>query len=890
MKIIVCDRCFNIPKLTIINKKEVKCECENCNRQLTLSLGYFDIFRNANENNDLFALPNCSSQNHNSRAVLYCFKCSRYLCNDCLNTHIRGRGHITINQKISHKYFCPKRLHEDNVLNIFCKRCNNYLCRDCRCLHNNDDKYFFEDEENLVNEIKNNIHRCEEIIQKEERNFNNMKRRLEEKINKLTNLFNDYKQRNTNLINFYNLLINNYEQLRDINNYNIRNNLFLNNNFDLRNSIIYNGECLVSDYYRLSEFYRNTNHIKTKKFATYYMTTKFCYGTIKKCVFINENATAYCFEDGEEKHIHFIYKNNKNEMKRIRMFYDNFIKTIFPLKDNNYLYLDENNKLTISSIKIDEKLNSSSIISFQDINFVISDEYNKNNFFAISNSDKSSFFIIKYYMKDSRQDSDEDYQNSNENKDNMFLLFKEIKTFNNILFDDIKRIIDESSFYNNEKNELKAIFGTENINNINIDNLIDSNKRFLNFIRRINENIYNRYRNEINLIQNDYVINSTYIIQLITSINQNHLNQNERNEINHVIDANNFCERIMEKYIPYLVFNSKINNIYNYNNKFLLFMGEKYFLIPYSINEKKFFGLKTLHLIQANDNYNNYEIIQILSNKIILNNSKDKIINIIENRDAYNFFLVNRQFNYYSNVQVYKNKLLFDKVNNNNLWFSLINLNNYSSVDYDKFSQIINFKINNNPPKILANKNLSKFVYLFEDNNQISEIDFSLYENINFREEINNIVEIRLTKENRREVIPTINKYSSFYDKDYSPNNILYEKNYFCTRNNRDEFIIFQFDREYCFYKIYITFPDSYKKARLKKYQIIGYDNQGRLVKTCTFTSDGKNDSDFKYLNVTVDFKAAYLKFELIENFGENYFCIQRIQFYADIIHRVSAN
>ena len=243
MKIIVCDRCFNIPKLIIINKKKVKFECENCDRILTLSLDDFDRFRNANENDDLFALPNCSNRNHNSRAVLYCFKCSKYLCNDCLNSHdesFRGRGHITINQKISHKFFCQKRFHEDNVLNIFCKECNNYLCRDCICAHNNNDKYYFENEENKINKIRDYIHSCEEIIQKEERYFNNMIRRLKEKINILTNLFNDYKQRNTNLINFYNLLINNYEQLKDVNNYNIRNNAFLNNNFDLRNSIIYN--------------------------------------------------------------------------------------------------------------------------------------------------------------------------------------------------------------------------------------------------------------------------------------------------------------------------------------------------------------------------------------------------------------------------------------------------------------------------------------------------------------------------------------------------------------------------------------------------------------------------------------------------------------------------
>ena len=711
-----------------------------------------------------------------------------------------------------------------------------------------------------------------------------MKRRLEEKIKILTNLFNDYKQRNNNLINFYNLLINNYEQLRDVNNYNIRNNVFLNNKFDLRNSIIYNGECLVSDYYRLCEFYRNTNHIKTHEFANYCMSPKLCFATVKKCVFINENVTAFCFK--KEQYIYFMYKNNKNEIQRIRMFYDNFIKNIFPLKDNNYLYLDENNKLTISTIKIDdESLTSSSIESFKDINFVVSDVFDKNNFFVISNSDESSFFILKYYMKDSKQKNDKDYQNSNENKDNMFLLFKEIKTFNNILFDNIKQIIDESIFYTNEKNELKRIFRTENINNINIDNLIDSNNQFLNFIRKMNIRIYTSYRDELNLIQNYYKINTTFIMKHLTDINQNHLNLSE---INHVINANRLCERIMDKYIPYLVFNSKINNIYNYNNKFLLFMGEKYFLIPYSINEKKFFGLKTLHLIQADNNYNNYEIIQILSNKIIINNSNDKIINIIENKDVYNFFLVNRQFEYYSNVQFYKNYLVFDK-KNNNLSFFLINLNNYSSVENYNFSEILNFKINNNPPSIFANKNLAKFIYLFEDNNQISEIDFSLYKNLDVREEINQILQISLIKENKKEVIPQIRDFSSFYDKSYSPRNLLNEKDYFCTKTNKNEFIIFRFDKEYCFYNISITYPDSYKKARLKKYRIIGYDNQGRSVTSLIFTNDKISDSEFKYININENLKVASLKLELIENFGEKYFCIERIQFYADIIHNVSA-
>ena len=458
------------------------------------------------------------------------------------------------------------------------------------------------------------------------------------KINTLTNLFNDYKKRNNDLISFYKLLIDNYEQIRNLKNYNLRNNIFLNNNFDfdLSDKLLYEGECLISKYNKLSEFYRNENHIKTQEFVDYYITQKYCNKKIKKAFILNENITCFMFE--KENYLCFIYKNKSNENELILKNHDDFIKNIYPLNDNKIFILDEKNKLIIWKITIDNLLNCTTILSFKDIQFVIRDMFNQENFFTISNMDKSEFFTLKYYINDGNKNDKKIYEKSIENKDNMHLIIKENKKINNGLFEYITKIIKESNINQQEKNNLNLIFNNENDNII--QKLIDSNNKFLNFIDTMNINIYNKFKEKISIKENEYKINSNYIMRFLTNMNENNLNQNEINEANNVCDINKLCKKIMETYIHILIFNSKINNIYNYKNKFLLFMGEQYLLIPFSLRSKKFLGFESSNLFKNNsDNYNNYEIINIISNKILINNNKKKIINIIKNDDNNNFYL-----------------------------------------------------------------------------------------------------------------------------------------------------------------------------------------------------------------------------------------------------------
>ena len=467
----------------------------------------------------------------------------------------------------------------------------------------------------------------------------------------------------------------------------------------------------------------------------------------------------------------------------------------------------------------------------------------------------------------------------------MYLIIKENKIINDGLFECVKKIINDSNINQQEKENLNLIFKYENVPTI--QNFINLNNKFLNFIDIMNINIYNKIKKKLNINENKYNINSNYIMKCLPNINKDDLNQNEINEVNSVCDINQLCRKIMETYIHLLIFNSKINNIYNFQNKFLLFMGEQYLFIAFSLRTKKFLGFESSNLIKnEQNNYNNYGIIKIISNKIIINNNKNKIINIIENDDTYNFCLVNNSFRYHTSAIADNNYLLFDNIKDNNLNFVLINLDDYcieNNIEYD-FCRLLNFKINNEPPMIYLTQNFSKFIYLYEDNNQIGIINLKLNKQL---EQNNNelINKIDLKRDNQTEIIPIVYQFSSIYNNDYNSEKVLKEEGYYCTKTNKNEFITFKFDKEYCFTRYDITFPDRYKKARLKEYNLKIYDINEKLINTYNFSND---DSEISYRWAILDDKGAYIKFELSKNFEEDYFCIKRIQFFVDITHSLA--
>ena len=677
--VIVCEKCYQIPEITIVNKKKVQIKCPKCNDTKMKDYSYFEKFMINIQKESWTNLPKC--KNHEAQTVEYCFKCRKYLCDECIKIHnasFEDKNHIFIKQTIDTQYYCDKKGHEEYILDQYCTQCNVYLCNQCKCDHQNSEHiYDFgnKEKDNIIKQVLENVRKCEQIIEDEEKKLNNFIDEVEKKINAIKNMFKDYKERNQKIISIYKLLINNYKYFNSIRNYNINNNIIINNNFDLTTSEDFikkknANECLNARYNRLYSFYSHKQHITTKEYINHFITKKFCSkNIIKKCVIIHNNLIVFIFSN--DNHIYYLCDKKIIEKHS----FSNIIKDIYPLNlqqllvilaDNQtQIYNIENTKSEYLLTKLKKKINS---------NFIIPNLLDNNNVFIISNNKK--IFSIYYYYK------------NNNNDRNISLIYKENKNYNiNCIFDKIIEIITNSKINLEEENKLKNLFIERN--NININKLITIDDNLLN----INDNlIMNFYKNNNkfneNNNNNEFIINSNYVYYIIKNKMEDkaiNLNIEEINKINYILRLVDVCHQIRTKYIWYIVLNTKINNVYNVNNEYLIFMGEKYFFAKYLLKEKEFIPLITGKFIENDkDNINNYEINYICQNYIVLNNFKEKIINFI---DINIFSFLNKKFTYYLNLVANDNYLLFDNINDNELLFSLINLSDLSNEKNNNLSK-----------------------------------------------------------------------------------------------------------------------------------------------------------------------------------------------------------
>ena len=212
-KIIICEKCFNIPKIVFLNKDEIQLDCKKCKETEIKDFSYFKKFTKNNEDNNLFALPNCDYKEQcKSESILYCFQCSKYICQKCFETHKEvphRKNHLFVEQKIEHQYYCKKEGHEEYLLDRFCTKCENYLCSKCKCEHEDSEIFKFEHDEDKIKEIKKNVSKCKKIIEDEEKYLKEFIDAIEKKIEELKKLFEDYKKRNLDIIFVYELIIDN---------------------------------------------------------------------------------------------------------------------------------------------------------------------------------------------------------------------------------------------------------------------------------------------------------------------------------------------------------------------------------------------------------------------------------------------------------------------------------------------------------------------------------------------------------------------------------------------------------------------------------------------------------------------------------------------------------
>ena len=258
---------------------------------------------------------------------------------------------------------------------------------------------------------------------------------------------------------------------------------------------------------------------------------------------------------------------------------------------------------------------------------------------------------------------------------------------------------------------------------------------------------------------------------------------------------------------------------------------------------------------------------------------------IIEIKDNYDFYLLKKSFNYFSNIVANDKYLLFDEKNENNLNFSLIDLSNFSKNENSKIIQLLKIEIEN-IPKISANQNFKKMVQLY-DNNQLCIMDYNYDEKNN--EVINidnkeNIMKINLSKDNKKEIETSSITYSSVYrgKEQYHPIYLFKKEKYFCSESNSKEYIIFNFKRNYYFLGFKMNFCESNKESRPKNFNVTILDIKERVIKKFYFTHDNVENKIFEG---KLNSKGAILRIDFLENFGKSYFMIERMYIYADVIY-----
>ena len=176
--------------------------------------------------------------------------------------------------------------------------------------------------------------------------------------------------------------------------------------------------------------------------------------------------------------------------------------------------------------------------------------------------------------------------------------------------------------------------------------------------------------------------------------------------------------------------------------------------------------------------------------------------------------------------------------------------------------------------------NDNKILFLY-DKNQICVNNYYLLENENIK---NN------NKENEKDILSKVryhskiikipNEYecSPYYknDSDYSPSSLFSDNSYFYNSTKGNEhYIEFEFDKEYFFSDVKMTFVEKYKDCIPYIISLQIFDNKKRVINENVITT--KNDK--LSFNIIINEKARYMKFSFLGNYGGEYIIIKKMEF-----------
>ena len=566
-----------------------------------------------------------------------------------------------------------------------------------------------------------------------------------------------------------------------------------------------------------------------------------------------------------------MFKNKFNQfiISKIIEPNESFINDIYHLKENNFISTNDNKQLVIWTIN--EKNNMIYFYSqIKNFNFISIDKFNENNFFIIENNIEQ--FIIRYFEFKNKLIS---------------LLFLEKKNYPlKYIFEDINKIIEneENEIEEKDKEMLNFFFKKFNCEDENENNLFEINRKFLDEI----DNKFMTLFEDINykfLKENDdnYFINTNLIInKFINEIKnkKSKCGKEEKIKINYLLNFSEICNNIRKLYSYRLLISDKINNVYNLNNEYLLFMGQQYLFIKYSLLESEFLPVVTNNFLPCSlIDYKDYEINNILQDKIILNNHNDKIFYII---DLPEFLIHEKYYSYHSFIITNDKYLFFDEKRDNQIQFTVIPLQNFiNNEHYQNIKELFNFKIEINPLKLLTCNNNEIFINLYEQN-QLSIVNFNII-NLKIDDKKNkNINEIKLKQKNSINIIPESYNFSGIYSKKYHISKLFSEESYYCSNLGSKQSIFFKFDDEYYFVNIKLVFHSKYLDCRPKDFNIEICDKEKRIINSLKFENENKNE-DYLTNTITIGEKGKYIGFNIFDNYGGDYIILKEINFYINI-------
>lgn len=232
--IYICKNCKNIPKLTITNSLEVQINC-SCSKKETKKLSLSSFLEEMSPQKQPHECENKKKHSLPENAVAYCNDCKKWLCSSCLDYHNDFTSDHSVEMyegmKINNK--C-ENLNCTRSIQFYCENCQIHLCDECESSHDplhtivNINKIFTDEK---INDCNKKI--MEKIKEFEEENSKceNVIKVIEERIKVSKEILQEKKKNEENLIKLFGSLFSLYFNTKNINNFNVRNNL-VSNEFD----------------------------------------------------------------------------------------------------------------------------------------------------------------------------------------------------------------------------------------------------------------------------------------------------------------------------------------------------------------------------------------------------------------------------------------------------------------------------------------------------------------------------------------------------------------------------------------------------------------------------------------------------------------------------------